>query len=77
MGLRAAALGVDLKGTRIEVEKMMNETPRRIKEIRIDIYFPEMVITDKQKASLARVVDICPVAGSLHPDIDQIVNLHW
>lgn len=77
MGIRADALGLDLKGTRLEVEKVMNEKPRRIKEIIIDIFFPEMEISDKHKASLERIVDNCPIAQSLHPDVIQNVRLHW
>lgn len=77
MGMRADALGVDITGTRLEVDKIMNQEPRRIKEIKVDIYFPDAKISDKHKASLARVVDLCPVAGSLHPDLVQNVTLHW
>ena len=77
MGMRADALGVDITGTRLEVDKIMNQEPRRIKEIKIDIYFPDVEISDKHKASLARVVDLCPVSGSLHPELVQNVTLHW
>ena len=77
MGIRAEALGLDLKGTRLEVDKVMNENPRRIKEIIIDIFFPEIEISDKNKASLERIVDHCPVAQSLHPDVKQNIRIHW
>ncbi len=77
MGIRADAMNLDLTGTRLEVDKVMNEKPRRIKEIIIDIFFPEMEISDKHKASLERIVEICPVAQSLHPDVIQNVRLHW
>ena len=40
MGIAARRLEIDLKGTRVEIQKVMAAEPRRIAEIRLDFYLP-------------------------------------
>ena len=42
MGIKAKNLGVDIKGTRAEVTKIMGIAPRRIVEIKIDVILPNI-----------------------------------
>lgn len=76
MEMAAARHGVDLKGTRIVIDKIMASEPRRIAEIRVDFYFPGDY-SDKIKTILQRAADTCPVAKSLHPDLKQTINFHY
>lgn len=76
MEMSAQRHGVDLKGTRIVVQKVMAADPRRIAEIHVDFYFPGDY-SDKIKTILQRAADTCPVAKSLHPDLKQIVAFHY
>ncbi len=76
MDMFAKDHGIDLSGTRMVTEKVMAANPRRIGEIKIDIYF-KGEFNEKQKTMLRRVADTCPVGKSLHPDLVQTVNFHF
>ncbi|MCD7977538.1 MAG: OsmC family protein [Tannerellaceae bacterium] len=76
MDMYAKEQGMDLTGTRLVTEKVMQSEPRRIGEIKIDIYF-KGEFTDKQKTILKRVADTCPVGKSLHPDLKQTITFHF
>jgi uncharacterized OsmC-like protein len=72
MGKVAGRDGVELKGTTIKIEKIMQENPRRVKEFRLDIQFCSSV-DDKYRAKLLKCIEACPVHKSLHPDIKIVI----
>ncbi|MCL2561676.1 MAG: OsmC family protein [Rikenellaceae bacterium] len=76
MAMSAARYDIDLRGARMEIDKVMQSEPRRIAEIKIDFYFPGDYDA-KTKTILERVADACPVSKSLHPELRQIVNFHY
>jgi putative redox protein len=77
MGIVAEEKGINLKGTSCRIEKhMSDDRPRRVKELRAEINFPEGVPLDK-RALLEAVAINCPVAKSIHPDIDIDLKLHF
>lgn len=76
MDIAAQRLEIDLKGTRLEITKIMAADPRRIAEIKIDFYLPGDY-SDKCKTILERAADTCPVAKSLHPDLVQNITFHY
>ena len=76
MGIAARRLEIDLKGTRVEIQKVMAAEPRRIAEIRLDFYLPGDY-SDKDKKILQGAAETCPVGKSLHPDIRQAVTWHY
>lgn len=67
---------IDLKGTRLVTEKIMAANPRRIGEIRIDLYISGKIDAKQQKA-LINAAHTCPVGKSLHPDLKQIILFHF
>lgn len=71
MGMIAEQGHVNLTGTNIHIEKEMASAPlRRIDNFKITITFPAgLALSDKDRVKLERVVDMCPVRQSLHPDI--------
>lgn len=77
MGIKARDMNLDLKGTEIEVTKVMASNPRRIAEIQVNVKFPKGSFTDKDKAILENTAKTCPVALSLHPDIKQDMKFNW
>lgn len=78
MGIKARDMEVDLKGTKIEVEKIMKADPRRIGGININFTFPEQLhVDDKQRTILERAAHTCPVIYSIHPDIVVNVVFNW
>lgn len=77
MGIYANREGIDLSGLTSKVIKHMAADPRRIIKIEIDFTWPHPVATDHQKTLLKRAALTCPVAHSLHPDIEQAVRFNF
>ncbi len=76
-GIYAQRLNVDIKGTRAEVSKIMETNPRRISEIKIDLFFPQNNYSEKEKEIIKTAANDCPVARSLHPDVKQTINFNF
>ncbi len=76
MDMAAARMGMDLKGTKLDITKVMAADPRRIGEIHIDFYFP-FAADEKTRKILERAGDTCPVAKSLHADTKQVFRYHY
>ena len=77
MGIKARGMNIDLKGTEIEITKVMASEPRRISEVHATIKFPPNNFSDKEKTILENAAKTCPVAHSLHPDIKQELVFVW
>jgi uncharacterized OsmC-like protein len=78
MGMKARDLNIDLKGTRIEIQKTMKSEPRRISGISLTFHLPEQLqLSEKNKLILQRAADTCPVMYSINPEIDVQVNYNW
>ena len=78
MGISANAYGFNVDGTTVETEKIMGTDPRRVVEIKIDIYFPAgNNYTDQQKRLIESSAKTCPVANSLHPDLKKNITFHY
>jgi len=78
MGIKARDMNVDLKGTRIEIEKIMKADPRRIGGVNLTFYFPDgFQATDKERTILERAAHTCPVIFSIHPDIEVKTVFNW
>lgn len=77
MGIKARTMGFDLKGIKIDVEKIMKSDPRRVGGINLFFHIPDELktIDEKEKQILKNTGNTCPVAKSLHPDIE--VNVDW
>jgi putative redox protein len=78
MGIVAEREGIELKGTEMEITKTMAANPRRISKIQVDFTLVSREpLTEVQKEKLERAARTCPVALSLHPDIEQEANFNW
>lgn len=83
MAIFARRDGIELAESDASVTKIMStEPPRRIAKIEIDITLRAKTsagepITDTQKTKLERIAHTCPVALSLHPDVEQAVSIQW
>lgn len=73
MGIYADKNSIDLGEMNCEVQKEMVANPRRIKAITVDIRWKTNLPANELK-KLKEVALNCPVAKSLHPEIEQIVN---
>ena len=78
MGIAANKHDIDVLGMRAEVEKIMGSAPRRIAEIRINLYMPsDIEYTSKEQKILDAAAHHCPVGLSLHPDTKESLVIHW
>lgn len=79
MGISARNDSIDLSGSEIEITKVMSsDAPRRI--VRVDVIFNMLTpepLTEDQQAKLVRAAHTCPVAKSLHTDVEQNMVFHW
>lgn len=66
-----------LKDTQLAVRKIMASNPRRIAAIEVDIDVSAEGLSDAQKERMKEIAHTCPVAKSLHPDLDQRVVLRF
>lgn len=60
--------GLDIKGASFEIEKHMQEGPRRIARLTGVITLPPG-LDPRQREKILAAVKACPVSRSLHPDI--------
>lgn len=77
MGIKAKAMGFDLNGMKVDVEKIMKAEPRRVGGINLTFHIPESLsgVDDKTKQILQHTANTCPVQHSIHPDIE--VRVDW
>lgn len=76
MGIKAKNLEVEIDGTKAEVTKVMGTEPRRIVEVKIDVFFPKS-FDEKTQKILEKAGLTCPIANSLHPDLNQRIRFIW
>ncbi len=76
MEMAAERLGLDMTGTELDIVKVMEAEPRRIGEIRVDVWFP-FEADEHARTVLERAAATCPVGKSLHPDLKQVVEYHY
>tara|TARA_B100000780_G_scaffold106905_1_gene74809 strand:- start:1163 stop:1567 length:405 start_codon:yes stop_codon:yes gene_type:complete len=76
MGIKARDLGINIEGTFAEVQKIMDEQPRRISEIKVKVCFLSSFGAKTEKI-LEKAALTCPVANSLHPDLKQSITFIW
>ena len=78
MALKATDMNINLSATTIAVTKHMLSDPRRIGKIDVILNFPTALqLTEKDRLILQRTGDHCPVAKSLHPDLNVNIEYHW
>lgn len=76
MGIKAKELNIDISQSRVEVTKIMQKEPRKIGEVQVRI-FMSISADKKTQTILENVARACPVAKSLHPDIQQKITFIW
>ena len=77
MGIKARQMNIAIEETKVEINKIMANDPRRIQEIQVTLQFPNNVYSDKDKQILEHTAMTCPVFLSLHPDVKKTVNFIW
>jgi putative redox protein len=76
MGIKALDMNVNIDGSKAEVTKHMASAPRRISKIEVSVFLPAND-NEKERQVLEATGNNCPVAKSVHPDIELVLNYHW
>jgi|UniRef100_UPI004047A001 putative redox protein len=77
MGIVAERDGVSLEGLSWEVTKIMESSPRKIKEIQIDFHWSGTPFSASFSQKLKNAARTCPVALSLDPLLIQTINFDF
>ena len=77
MGIVAANKHISINGAAAEVKKIMASNPRRVSRIEIKVYMQELKINADERALLENSAKNCPVAKSIHPAIEQVIEFFW
>ena len=77
MGIRAMDNGLDIRGAKAEVNKIMAADPRRIARVEITFTMPQNNFTEDQKNLLVEAAMGCPVCMSLGTGCGQEVVFVW
>ncbi len=77
MGIAARRENIPLQETSVHVEKHMStDAPRRISKIVVRFDLTPGIPAAKRQA-LERAAQACPVAKSLHPDVEVLLSFHY
>ena len=74
MGIYAEKNGILMPNVYSRTNKFMTSNPRKISTLKIEIIFDDNQLSDVDKQSLKKVALNCPVAKSLHPDLQQEIE---
>ena len=74
MGIYAEKNGILMPNVYSRTNKFMTSNPRKISKLKIEIIFADNQLSDVDKQSLKEVALNCPVAKSLHPDLQQEIE---
>lgn len=64
----------EMSGT---VLKIMAENPRRVSKIVVEVFFKGHSLNQEEQRQLEQAGRNCPVAKSIHPDIEQDIRFHF
>lgn len=76
MGIKANDMGVNMDNTTANVTKHMASDPRRVAKIEVAVSLPAND-DEKVRTILERTGNNCPVAKSVHPDIELVISYNW
>ena len=77
MGIAARTHGINLEGVELAITKHMVAPPRKVGKIEIIFSNLPKNLDQHQKLLIEKAAKTCPVALSLHPQLEQIVQFNW
>jgi len=77
MGIAASDKGINLEGSTVSILKKMGISPRRIVTLSGELTIYHSACSEEDLESLRLTAINCPVAKSLHPDINQDIQIQF
>jgi putative redox protein len=77
MAILARRIEIDLSGAAAKIDKIMStDGPRRVASLPLTISIPVQP-SEEERQKLENAARTCPVAVSLHPDIEKSITFQW
>jgi len=77
MGIRANQHNININGATATITKEMDAEPRRVRKIEVVITMPKGAYSEEEKRLMWEAAESCPVAHSLHPDLEQKLTISY
>jgi uncharacterized OsmC-like protein len=77
IGIWAQNESISIEGTKLEIVKIMQASPRKITKIGIHIQVSNKHLGEEQKQRMVHIAHNCPVAKSLNTDVEQEIVFEW
>ena len=77
VGIAARTHGFNIDGTSIKITKIMASDPRRVGEVIVEMDFPDIKYSEKEKAIIQHTINTCPVNQSLNASLKQTFILNF
>lgn len=77
MGIAAREKDIPLHGLQARVVKHMAAGPRRVKQVEVHMEMNGSGMDDRQRSIVEHAARTCPVAMSLHPDLEQTITFTY
>jgi putative redox protein len=77
MGIAANSKDIKLGNIEADIEKIMASDPRRVSCIRVEMRIENLHYSEREMTILKNAALTCPVAKSLHPEIEQVIDFIW
>jgi putative redox protein len=77
VGIAARTHGFNVDGTSMKITKIMAQNPRRIGEVIVEIDFPSVKYSEKEKSIIRHTINTCPVGQSLNRELKQTFILNF
>ncbi len=77
MGIKAMDNNIDIKGTELNITKIMASDPRRVAEVVLEFKFSNKGYSDEEKQMIESVAGISPVPLSVHENLKQTIIFNW
>ena len=77
MGIKAMDNNIDIKGTELNITKIMASDPRRVAEVIMEFNFPDKGYSQEEKEMIESVAGVSPVPLSVHENLKQTIVFNW
>lgn len=76
MGIELEPLGVELRGSKCQIKKLMGTNPRQVKRLQVQL---EMCagIRQEMRGRVLEIAQTCPVQLSLNPVIEVVLDITY
>ena len=76
MGIASDTHGFDITGSTVDIKKIMDPNPRRVRSLEININIKGS-LKEKDRRILIKAAKHCPVSKSINPSINELISFNF